>query len=290
MPNFDQEAGAAGRTRRSLIKAAGIAAAALFALSVKPKRTFAQHGHEHEHGHGHGHEHEGGGGQCFLRGTRILTTTGYRNVEDLALGDLLPTQFSGTSPVKWVSSRSFEKADRERPWAVKARPVRIARSALDDNVPHADLLLTAAHALFIDGVLVPAGDLVNGTTITLDEADEIDRLDYFHVKLENHGVIDAQGASCETLLSLSESDATFDDYVRKYGPPETSEMPCAPRLGFNGGRSELMSRLRSAASVWLDRRRALDVIRDRIEERGLALGRDAALVGSARTSPLAAWR
>jgi hypothetical protein len=67
-------------------------------------------------------------------------------------------------------------------------------------------------------------------------------------------------------------------------------MPCAPRLGFNGGRSELMSRLRSAVSVWLDRRRALDVIRDRIEERGLALSQDAALVGSARTSRLAAWR
>ncbi len=288
MPNFDQETGAAGRTRRSLTKAARIAAAALFALSVKSKGTFAQHGHGH--GHGHGHENDGGGGQCFLRGTRILTTTGYRDVEDLAVGDFLPTRFGGSSPIKWVSNRSFEKADRERPWPVKVRPVRIARSALDDNVPHADLLLTAAHALFIDGVLVPAGDLVNGTTITLDEADEFDRLDYFHIKLENHGVIDAQGASCETLLSLSESDATFDDYVRKYGPRESSEMPCAPRLGLNGRRAELMSQLRSAVSVWFDRRRALDVIRDRIEERGLALGRDAALVGSTHTSPLAAWR
>lgn len=83
-------------------------------------------------------------------------------------------------------------------------------------------------------------------------------------------------------------DATFDDYVRKYGPQETSEIPCAPRLGFNGRRAELRSRLRSAVSVWLDRRQALDIIRDRIEERGVALSQDAALVGLARTNRLAA--
>jgi Hint domain len=272
MPNFDKESGAARRTRRSLTKAAGIAAGALLALSVKSKVTFAAVEPEH----------------CFLRGTKILTTTGYRNVEDLSVGDFLSTRCSGSGLIKWISSQSFEKADRQRPWAVEARPVRIARSALDDNVPDADLLLTAAHALFIDGFLVPAGDLVNGTTITLDEADELDRLEYFHIKLEKHGVIYAQGASCETLLSLSESDATFDDYVRKYGPQETSEIPCAPRLGFNGRRAELRSRLRSAVSVWLDRRQALDIIRDRIEERGVALSQDAALVGLARTNRLAA--
>jgi hypothetical protein len=272
MPNFDKEAGAARRTRRSLTKAAGIAAGVLLALSVKSKVTFAAAEPEN----------------CFLRGTKILTTTGYRNVEDLAVGDLLSTRFNGSSPIKWISSQSFEKADWDRPWAVKVRPVRIARCGLDDNVPDADLLVTAAHALFIDGFLVPAGDLVNGTTITRDEADELDRLDYFHIKLEKHDVIDAQGASCETLLSLSESDATFGDYVRKYGPQETGEIPCAPKVGFNGGRAELRSRLRSAVSVWLDRRHALDVIRDRIEERGVALSQDAAMVGLARTSRLAA--
>jgi hypothetical protein len=41
-------------------------------------------------------------------------------------------------------------------------------------------------------------------------------------------------------------------------------------------------------SVWLDRRQALDVLRDRIEERGVALSQDADLVGLASTSRLAA--
>ena len=33
---------------------------------------------------------------CLLRGTTIWTTSGSRNVENLAIGDLLPTMFGGT--------------------------------------------------------------------------------------------------------------------------------------------------------------------------------------------------
>jgi hypothetical protein len=35
----------------------------------------------------------GGGSPCFLRGTRIRTTEGERKVENLAVGELLPTLF-----------------------------------------------------------------------------------------------------------------------------------------------------------------------------------------------------
>jgi hypothetical protein len=42
-------------------------------------------------------------------------------------------------------------------------------------------------------------------------------------------------------------------------------------LSFNGGRSEIRSRARSAVSPWIDRREKIDVIRDRLEERGISL-------------------
>ena len=51
--------------------------------------------------------------------------------------------------------------------------------------------------------------------------------------------------------------------------------PCAPMLSFYGGRDELRSRLRSAASIIVDRRQMLDIIRDSLEERGLELARAA---------------
>jgi hypothetical protein len=48
-----------------------------------------------------------------------------------------------------------------------------------------------------------------------------------------------------------------------------------PLLGFDGGRSQLRSRLRSAVSLVVDRRQPIDVIRDTLEERGLELARAA---------------
>ena len=103
---------------------------------------------------------------CFLKGTRIRTAEGERKIEDLAIGDLLPTIFGGLRPIQWIGRYPFKRSDTSKPWVKDALPVRIARSALGPNVPHADLYVTAGHNLLIDGVLVPAELLINGTTIT----------------------------------------------------------------------------------------------------------------------------
>jgi hypothetical protein len=134
------------------------------------------------------------------------------------------------------------------------------------------IYLTKDHSLFIDGVLVPVVNLLKGTTITLCDAREFDELEYFHIKLDSHDVVYAEGAPCETLLSVNESDRNFAGYLRRYGPPNAAEVRCAPLVGYKRTRgSEFKSRLRSAASPWVDRRQTLDIIRDRLEERGVAL-------------------
>ena len=83
-------------------------------------------------------------GNCFLKGTKIRTAEGERKIEDLAIGDLLPTMFGGLRPVQWIGRYPVKKSDPSKPWAESALPVRIARSALAPNVPHADLYVTAA--------------------------------------------------------------------------------------------------------------------------------------------------
>jgi len=80
-----------------------------------------------------------GGINCFLKGTKIRTVAGERKIEDLAIGDLLPTMFGGVRPIQWIGHYPF------KPWVKDAQPVRIARSALAPDVPHADLYATAAH-------------------------------------------------------------------------------------------------------------------------------------------------
>jgi len=201
---------------------------------------------------------------CFLRGTKIQIVSGERKVEDLVGGDLLPTVFGGIRPIQWIGRTRYKKTDPIKPWGKSARPVRIIGSALALNVAHTDLYLTPRNALFIDGVLVPVGSLINGTTIALYAADEYDELEHFHIKLETHDVIHAEGARCETMLSVEETMSNFADYLRRYGTPETQELRCAPIL--EGRRSEIRSRVCNLTSP-----HKIDTIRDCLEERAIAL-------------------
>jgi hypothetical protein len=177
--------------------------------------------------------------------------------------------FGGPRPVQWIGRYSFKKND-PNPWVKDALPVRIARSALAPDVPHADLYVTAAHSLLIDGVLIPAELLINGTTITRDQRHvrEYDELEFLHVKLESHDVIYAEGVPAETLINVQESAVNFADYLRRYGTAATDEEHCAPYIHIWGGRPELVSRLRSALSPWIDLRNQADLLRDRLEEYG----------------------
>jgi Hint domain len=210
---------------------------------------------------------------CFLKGTKIQTAEGERNIEDLAIGDLLPTVFGGVRPIQWIGRYPFRKSDPSKPWPKDVRPIRVARSAVAPEVPHADLYVTAGHAFLIDGLLIPVGDLINGTMIIRHEARDFDELEYLHIKVEGHDVIYAEGAPVETLPDVGDNATNFVEYFRMYGSPKTPETRCAPLVSYCGGRGELKSRFRSAISPWLDRRKPIDVIRDRLEERGINLSR-----------------
>jgi hypothetical protein len=264
MVNSENPFAGVRRSRRNFVKVGAIGASAVIAISLKTKPTEAVCA--------------AAIGCCFLTGTTIRTADSDRKIEDLAVGDLLPTVFGGVCPIQWIGRYPFRKSDPSKAWVKDVLPVRVTRSALAPDVPNAELCITKAHALLIDDVLVPAGDLVNGTTITLYDARELDELEFFHIKLERHNVIYAEGAPCETLMYVDENAVNFAEYLRRYGDARIQESPCAPLLGFNGGRNELKSRFRSALSPWIDRRQKLDIIRDELEERGLALLRQSELI------------
>ncbi|WP_342740206.1 Hint domain-containing protein [Bradyrhizobium sp. B117] len=207
-----------------------------------------------------------GAGNCFLKGTRISTAAGERRIEDLVAGDLLPTVFGGLRAVQWIGRFSRTRSDPSKPWVKSTRPVRIARSALAPNVPHADLYVTQGHAVLLDGLLIPAGNLVNGTTITLDAADEHDELEFFHIKLESHDVIYAEGAPCETLLRVDETMSNFADYLRKHGEQNARDVVhCAPITG-HGRRSAMMTSARRLVSPLLGPQK-IDIISARLGSR-----------------------
>jgi len=209
-------------------------------------------------------------GRGFLKGTKVQTLGGPRKVEDLAVGDLLPTVFGGPRPIQWIARYRHVENAPAKPAAKDLSPVRVARSALALEAPRADLFLTQGHALYLDGVLVPVGRLVNGTTITLYPADEFHELEFFHIKLAVHDVIFAEGALCETLLNVDEDADNYSDYARKHGTPKADEQPCAPILSCGQESSEFKPTLRSMISPWPDRRAEIDAIRDRLAERAVS--------------------
>ena len=262
-----QENLSAQRTRRNTMKMGAILAFAALGSVSKTDSASANCGNNGKLvGNGCA---KGNATNCFLKETKIQTAEGERKVEDLAIGDLLPTMFGGLRPVQWIGRYPIRRSDPTKPWVKDALPVRIARSALAPNVPHTDLYVTRGHSLLIDGVLVPAEVLINGTTITRYEAREYDELEFFHIKLESHDVIYAEGAPAETLLNVEESAVNFAEYLRRYGTGARDEDRCAPHIHIWGGRIELMSRVRSALSPWIDLRDRADVVRDQLEEREL---------------------
>jgi hypothetical protein len=261
-------------SRRNLIRIGAIVASAIIAKTTsaaahdRDDDDFDRDRDRDRHKHFH----------CFLKGTTVRTADGDRKIEDLAVGDLLPTIFGGISPIQWIGCYRFKKSNPEKAWVKQVRPIRIAQSALAPGMPHADLYLTQTHAVLIDGVLVEAGNLITGTTITRYDADELDQLEFFHVKLERHDVIYAEGTPCETLSTIDENAVNFADYLRRCGPANSDEPLSVPRIYYEYTRGEIKSCFRSAISPWIDRRKTVDIIRDKLDARGTALLRESELM------------
>ena len=80
-------------------------------------------------------------------GTRIMTESGERPVEDLRIGDVLVTASGQHRPVRWIGQRSY--AGRFLAANPRVQPIRFAAGCLDDGLPHRDLMVSQD--------IVPAG-------------------------------------------------------------------------------------------------------------------------------------
>jgi hypothetical protein len=133
---------------------------------------------------------------CFLRGTRIATPRGEVAVEALRIGDVVATAGGGAQPVRWIGSRGYvtKLVPAERRAALL--PIRIAAGALGAAVPIRDLFVSPEHMMAVGDVLVPAGKLLNGTSIT--QVENLDVVQYFHIELPRHVLLYADGALAES--------------------------------------------------------------------------------------------
>jgi hypothetical protein len=131
---------------------------------------------------------------CFVAGTRLATEKGEIAVEQIRPGDLICTAAGPHRPVRWVGQRAYD--GRFINANVDVLPIVLTAGALAESIPQHDLMVSPGHAFLIDGVLVAARYLVNGHSIR--QLPAIDTVHYYHVELDQHDIVLAEGAPAES--------------------------------------------------------------------------------------------
>ena len=174
---------------------------------------------------------------CFAAGTQIAADSGAIAVENLQPGHRVITLQAGApvlQEVRWIGRRQLDL--RAHPQIKAVAPVRIAANAFADGVPHRDLIVSPDHAVLADGGLIPARMLINGMTIRQETG--LASVEYFHVELDSHSILLAEGLATESYLetghrgffsnapepTILHPDMTAEEQAR------AEALPCAPFL------------------------------------------------------------
>lgn len=144
---------------------------------------------------------------CFCKGTLIETNSGFVAVENLVAGDRVTLESGQSAAIQWIGSRAFSLVDLML--TPDARPVCIPAGALGNGTPTTDLWVSPQHRVLVQGhlaetlfgvpeVLVAAkhldfGDLAKGKKRPAE-------VEYFHILLDKHDVLIANGAPAESLF------------------------------------------------------------------------------------------
>jgi len=145
---------------------------------------------------------------CYLKGTKLLTDKGYVSVENINVGDYVVSKGKiidnqsvdvnnkfTIEPIFWIGSFVAPNL------TTQTLPICIKANALGNHQPFEDLYVSPSHRIIIDGHMLIARDLVNGTTIFQDM--ERTSVEYYHLELAEHSSIFANGVLSESYLDIN---------------------------------------------------------------------------------------
>ncbi|MBV9783263.1 MAG: Hint domain-containing protein [Acidisphaera sp.] len=167
---------------------------------------------------------------CFAAGTRLDTLERPVPVEALRPGDIVATRRSRDivpAVVRWTGHRRID-IDRH-PHPERVRPVRIAPDAFGPGAPRRALFLSPDHAVFVGGRLIPIRYLVNDTSIVQLS---LRTVEYWHVELDRHDILLAEGLPAESYLDTGNRaafvEAGFGMMLHADFAPRDWGEACAP--------------------------------------------------------------
>ncbi|MGD1926787.1 MAG: Hint domain-containing protein [Paracoccaceae bacterium] len=174
---------------------------------------------------------------CFGAGTRLQTPGGTNPVEQLRVGDLVVTADRGAQPIQWIrrTEHHWTRDDHRH------KPILIAKGALGEGLPYRDLVVSPQHRMLIPdgdrGMLAPAKGLTGLDGIRRMRGRR--HITYYHLLLEHHAVIFAEGAPTESFfpgpqalrsLSADQCDEIRPILVRALRSTDGGFLPARPML------------------------------------------------------------
>jgi hypothetical protein len=163
----------------------------------------------------------GGNGEnvvCYAKGTLILTKNGFVPIEYLkaghqivSKGEIYKNKFINTNdkyqlkPIVWVSKFKVNNMSS------KTKPICIKKNTFGNNTPVVDLFVSPQHSLLIDGKMILAKNMINEETIFQDN--DCETVEYYHIELETHSAIIANGVLSESYLDVNNRDI-FENSVK----------------------------------------------------------------------------
>ncbi|PRY85843.1 Hint domain-containing protein [Donghicola tyrosinivorans] len=134
---------------------------------------------------------------CFCKGTLIETSKGQRPIETLTTDDHVLTIDHGFQQIRWIGHKRCEAKG-------KLAPVHFATGTIGNTRP---LKLSPQHRVMLEGwqvelvsddaqALTPAINFVDDTDIRQIEGGTVD---YYHLMLDRHEIIFAEGAPAESF-------------------------------------------------------------------------------------------
>jgi hypothetical protein len=181
---------------------------------------------------------------CFAAGTRIGTPDGPRPVETFRPGDMVDTRDHGPRPVRMVLSRAASFDAAEHP----DKPIELKPGALGHGIPGRMLVLSPNHRVLIDDgrgreVLVPAKALTGRPGIRQRHGAR--HVLYYHLVLDLHEIVMAEGAATETYLAGDHAMAVALPGLRwalASLPGPAPSQPARPLFGAAAARRMLATR------------------------------------------------
>lgn len=191
---------------------------------------------------------------CYCPGTLITTSEGERPIETLSIGDVIQTASGESRAIRWIGRRSYD--GRFAAGNPDILPVVIQAGALGDGLPRRALRVSPLHAMMLDGKLIPANLLINGSSIAQTRRPR--RVDYIHIELDSHDLLLAEGAASETFVD-DDSRAMFHnatEYASLY-PDEMRQAArfCLPRIEDGPQLEAIRQRLKALAADVMERNR-----------------------------------